>query len=438
MNKDWLDISVLEDYLDGKLDARSMNRVEREALEDPFVAEALAGLSASPKRPFDTVSLLQKQLHERIAEQHTAKKTAVITWQRLSIAAAAAVVCISVSIMFWMREENRQKELAAVPKKVEVMIAAKAPAAKAPAITPAPVAANEISATREKQRVDKVIEAAKDDVYAARLSRKAAVNLAKDSAAGQLNDVAIVAKGSQRKMSVTGSVATIQQGRSIPMITGVIVSEYDKKPVPGASVKIEGTTLAAITDANGVFKINTDTALKGAKIRADFIGFEGKELIANVNEPVNISLKPDNLSLSEVVVGGFDRANSAKKKDDARFSNALLGKVEGIAIQQKDQIMIRGLGNAFTAPINAASPVGGWSKFTAYIKANNVFTKDIKTGQKVELSFMIDKEGVPHDIRIVKGAERKYEQEAIRLIKKGPKWEVPKTAGSRMTFTFDF
>ena len=29
VNKDWLDIGMLEDYLDGKLDAKTMNRVER-------------------------------------------------------------------------------------------------------------------------------------------------------------------------------------------------------------------------------------------------------------------------------------------------------------------------------------------------------------------------------------------------------------------------
>ena len=95
MNKDWLDIAVLEDYLDGKLDPRMMNRVEREALEDPFVAEALAGLSASPKRSLESISLLQKQLQERVAEHQHIKKTSVITWQRLSIAATAAVLFIS-------------------------------------------------------------------------------------------------------------------------------------------------------------------------------------------------------------------------------------------------------------------------------------------------------------------------------------------------------
>jgi len=124
VSNDWLDIETLEDYLDGKLDARAMHRIEKEALEDPFVAEALEGLSRSPKRSLQSLSMLQKQLHDRIALQHTVKKESVVTWQRLSIAATAAVLFVSVSVMFWMREANSRlaasrKEI----KKVEVVIA---------------------------------------------------------------------------------------------------------------------------------------------------------------------------------------------------------------------------------------------------------------------------------------------------------------------------
>ena len=126
MNNDWLDITVLEDYLDGKLDAKTMNRVEREALEDPFVAEALAGLSMSPKRSLESLSLLQKQLHDRVAEHNSTKKTTVITSQRLSIAATAAVIFISVGIIFWMKQVNYQEVASKQPKKIDVNIAPKA------------------------------------------------------------------------------------------------------------------------------------------------------------------------------------------------------------------------------------------------------------------------------------------------------------------------
>lgn len=119
-SNEWLTIDVLEDYLDGNLDAKMMNRVERESLEDPFVAQALAGLSASPKRSLQALSLLQKQLETRIAEQHQQKTKSVMTWQRLSIAAAAAVIFIAVSIVFWMRQNNNFSQSAGQTKAVEV------------------------------------------------------------------------------------------------------------------------------------------------------------------------------------------------------------------------------------------------------------------------------------------------------------------------------
>jgi len=124
VNNDWLDIDLLEDYLDGKLDSKAMHQIERQALEDPFVAQALAGLSESPRRVSQSVSLLQKQLYERIAEQQVQKKRTVYTWQRLSVAAAAAVMFITVSIIFVMRvRQNREQLEKRQPKVVEVNMA---------------------------------------------------------------------------------------------------------------------------------------------------------------------------------------------------------------------------------------------------------------------------------------------------------------------------
>ena len=130
VNNDWLDIELLEDYLDGKLDSKAMYQIERQALEDPFVAQALAGLSESPRRASQSVSLLQKQLYERIAEQQVQKKRTVYTWQRLSVAAAAAVMFITVSIIFVMRvRQNREQLEKGQAKVVEVNLA--------PVVTPA-------------------------------------------------------------------------------------------------------------------------------------------------------------------------------------------------------------------------------------------------------------------------------------------------------------
>jgi hypothetical protein len=111
VNKDWSTTAILEDYLSGKLAPQDMYQVERKAMEDPFVAEALAGLSAAPDG-LQSISLLQKQLRTRVAQQNAHKKESVVTWQRLSIAATAAVLFISVGIVFWMRNNVNQDQLA--------------------------------------------------------------------------------------------------------------------------------------------------------------------------------------------------------------------------------------------------------------------------------------------------------------------------------------
>lgn len=111
MNKDWSTTAILEDYLNGKLAPQDMYQVERQAMEDPFVAEALAGLSAAPDG-LQSMSLLQKQLRVRVAQQKTHQKESVVTWQRLSIGAAAAVLFISVGIVFWMKNNMNRDELA--------------------------------------------------------------------------------------------------------------------------------------------------------------------------------------------------------------------------------------------------------------------------------------------------------------------------------------
>lgn len=117
-----LDINLLEDYLDGKLDAKTMHQVEKLSLEDPFVAEALAGLSQSPLRS-QSLSLLQKKLHQRIAQKPIENKKWTITTQRLSIGSAAAVLFITVSLLFWMKENSRKQIEANQVKNVKIEIA---------------------------------------------------------------------------------------------------------------------------------------------------------------------------------------------------------------------------------------------------------------------------------------------------------------------------
>lgn len=433
VNKDWLDIDVLEDYLDGKLDAKTMNRVEREALEDPFVAEALAGLSASPKRSLQSISLLQKQLQDRISEHRSVKKTSVITWQRLSVAATAAVIFVSVSIVFWMKENNRQKELAALPKKVDVTIAPKlekelpaVPVTESPVIAAAPAADQQKDAA-----VDQAIKVAKQHQYAAIAKKKKADTFKDGYTAEPLKEVAVIGYKVQAKRNVMASASVVM---AAPMneLSGRITAKDDGMPLVGATVKVEGTALQAVTDINGKFSIHADTAIKAVKIKADMIGFNSAELLAKTNEPVNISLNPGSGQLNEVVVANSDRFKKEvfkSKSDTTPVVATLSGRAAGIDVK------VRGMSDLSKM---ASKPIGGWDKLFEYIEKDNRFKAEPKAGITVELSFKIDKEGKPIQIEILKGAANKYDGEAIRLILNGPKWEQPKKANSRIKYTVSF
>lgn len=88
-------------------------------------------------------------------------------------------------------------------------------------------------------------------------------------------------------------------------------------------------------------------------------------------------------------------------------------------------------------------PVDGWSNYDSYI-ANNLEAPDefkSKSNSKsgtVEVSFEVNKYGEPVNFRIEKSLCNKCDKEAIRLIKDGPKWKNKITKGNRTTVLIDF
>jgi hypothetical protein len=110
---------VIEQYLQGKLDPKAMHALEKQALNDPFLADALEGY----KHTSSTVglSILQRQLEERIAQQQENKNVFNYSWQRLSIAAVGTLLFLLAGILFWMKVSRYQKPVLHT-KHVEVFL----------------------------------------------------------------------------------------------------------------------------------------------------------------------------------------------------------------------------------------------------------------------------------------------------------------------------
>lgn len=417
-NNDWLAVDVLEDYLDGKLDAKTMHQVERLSLEDPFVAEALAGLSKSPKRT-QTLSLLQKQLEERVAQKPIEAKRWQITSQRLSIAAAAAVLFVIASLLFWMRESNNREQIAAnTPKKVEVAIATNK-------VTEKPV-------VKAKEEVEKIITETKKNTYANHSKKRSSssiqppvvalaeipLNSLEDKSeklslraiAIQENKKELAAK--QAASALSGKVAGLKMKSNV--VQGVVYGE-DKLPISGASVKLKGSSLGATTDSKGQFSLMVDSLLNSPSLQVAYLGFMPKEVNFKKNENLSIELKPNGQALNEVVIRG--NTPSPLKRMSAA---------------------------SVTSVVKSPEPLGNWNEFEEYIVNNNRLLIDKKlTGRDITLRFKINKKGNPTNIRVVKNPSltpkqtKEEENEAIRLLKNGPKWNNP-TSSTEASVTIRF
>jgi TonB-dependent SusC/RagA subfamily outer membrane receptor len=124
-------ISQIRKYLNGELDARAMHELERQALDDPFLADALEGYALKGDQQHNLTDL-QKRLQRRTAP--TRKRLTL--WPSLTI--AASVLLFVAAGGWWLvnsRSSNVQSNVAAPDKTIvknkPVMPAVKAPLPKA-------------------------------------------------------------------------------------------------------------------------------------------------------------------------------------------------------------------------------------------------------------------------------------------------------------------
>ncbi|MBS1525294.1 MAG: mucoidy inhibitor MuiA family protein [Bacteroidetes bacterium] len=92
---------------------------------------------------------------------------------------------------------------------------------------------------------------------------------------------------------------------AITRVTGRVIGTDDNQPLPGVTVKVKGTSIGAVTDANGNYSIQVPGG--NPTLVYSYIGYQQEQ--RNANAPViNVNLKASASELNEVVVTGY--ANS--------------------------------------------------------------------------------------------------------------------------------
>ena len=129
-----------------------------------------------------------------------------------------------------------------------------------------------------------------------------------------------------------------------PQVKGRVLDE-NGSGLPGLSILIKGTTRGTSTDINGSFQLEVPTT--ETVLIFKYLGYETKEIIVGNQTNLEISLKPENKSLTEVVVTALGIKKQSKSvgyatatvstdemtlNRTANFMNALQGKMAGVNI----------------------------------------------------------------------------------------------------------
>lgn len=369
----------IEKYLNGELDARAMHQLEREAQNDPFLMDALEGYNKASTNQQANLDAITGQLQKRTAK---GKVRSMLMWR---LVAAASIIVVLGAVSLWLYNDKPKINENALSKQVDVVKPSE------PIVSAAPEKADStLQKMVKKPSTDKspYIASVKKEKISRKKKSHPVADLAFEPNAIQtdtairkgasLDEIIVVGYAAQQRKSViTGSVATVTSDDIKRKALSGRVTDELKQPLPGVAVTVKDKNISTQTDANGNFSL---TVPEKSTLNFGYIGYESKKVKVKGQDSLMIAMVPDQSSLSEVVVVGY----GSKRK------------------------------------IKEAHPINGWDNFKEYLKENAI-SPDGKEGT-VKLSFVVNADGSLTDFEITKNLSDETDQQAIALVKDGPKW----------------
>lgn len=416
-----------------------MNALEKAALDDPFLADALEGYGAASINAADELSDLERKLKQRIAGATVVSLEPRGSFKWWKVAAAVIIIGGVGFFTFRLSTSNTNKEVAAVEEKKK---SNDQPQLSVPANDSNKSATPETTsiAISEKQKKPKteatrqqpgqsdallspdttskdIVANAAAPVSAAPLNLKQE----KNDSAGRPTSIAnpredfAKAKMPVRENRKSAAPSAMQQQelgirdqQKMNYFYGSVVDRHNN-PLPFANITNAKDNAETYADVKGNFTLlSPDSALE---VQVRSVGFESNLARLKNNVAANQVILQEDKTLKEITTTGYAKSDDVS----SRMS---------------------------TMPSEETAPVDGWSNYNLYL-ANNInvpadLKKKISAGRQVELSFNIDQNGNPVDIRVEKSLCKECDEEAIRVVKDGPKWRKQGKKAERVTFSVPF
>jgi CarboxypepD_reg-like domain len=442
----------IERYLKGELSPREMHDLENAALEDPFLADALDGMSdiadTGLSRDLDE---LHTRLNARVAAGPDRAKIRRLV-PRWSIAASIILLLgIGYAIYYTSFTSPRSPAVASSPPPAEANATAKEaspppaeanatakeaspppPEAVAPAQEPSPspsapakpaslakatAPAPPAKQAREEDKKETFSANADAETKADKKAEPHADTVAGTYATADIGPKLLAASISRQFRGRVGGL------RLDSLVFKGIVLDNHNNPVQGASLILKGYTNAGtVTDNQGQFSLNLSPQDSTRYVTVAMIGYEQKSLPLNTLIGDNgmtghvIYLQPNEASMDEVVVTGF----ASKRKETRAAAPSIIG-------EELDSLWLK------------AYPVIGRAAYLHYLDtARKVLTDDSAVRGTESVSFEVDKKGTLTAFKIEQSLSPAYDEAIIRLVKEGAAWQLLRQKKARVVVSLHF
>jgi CarboxypepD_reg-like domain/Gram-negative bacterial TonB protein C-terminal len=472
----------IEKYHKGLLSNKEMHDLEKAALEDGFLAEAMEGYTTPGVNVVADITDLQKRLAEKIANNKTVPLYAAVKKPFPWLRVAAAVLIVGGAALLanqFILNKNKNSELAVVTdtKETNTTIKDSATENKAATVTNNGETKTEENAPVKIEQSSNVSVKAEDEIG----TKGGSIAITPEVGIKQTENIATEGK--------TKSITVIPA----PVATETVARTEDFLKAPGSPQRKEVISakdkqdrqykaerdVAAMADAEKVAATNAGIAVAPAKKtitenkapvntnNAQTSVFRGRITdagntglpFAKVYNPTDNNAGtytdangyftityPDTTLNVQIRALGYQNtnvrlqtnlmSNKVVLQDDKNISPLVIS-------NRQVNTNMRSANNMSNRQLLEPEPTDGWQNYDAYI-ANNLETPDElitserKKGGTVQISFEVGKNGEPINISVDKSLCSSCDKEAIRLIKEGPKWRSNANKHGRTTVTINF
>jgi TonB family protein len=437
-------------YATGGMTASEMHAVEKAALEDPFLAEALDGYrEAAANQPLANLQTAINNLPPQPAKQEKAK--VVPLWRRRTVQIAVVAALITgaswwiVSLLLPGKTDPNTIAAAEQPAKQDTLLINAAPSLMAadssiayqPQVQDTQFQSLALNHTEDENRAAKsaapfqLQEARKDKTLQNREAENADTFLGGSIAANQSSPAPItppaysrqqmqdtVSIDQREKTGLTAAKAGAVPGRSQSVSTAPTylfqgrLTDDKNNPLPFANVMIVGQNVGTYTDADGRFNLISEDSLLPVHTRS--VGYVGQNLTLKPGERETRIVMPEDEKLKESVA--LEVHPLQKRTVRANRTIVEQDSLETVAVQ----------------------PTVGFADYSLYLLNNNRISELPQLNRQVKLSFEVDTQGNVKNITVEQSSGKALDEEAIRLIKEGPKWQPQKGKKGKGSVTVKF